>query len=222
MNYCRKCQIDVENELNGCPLCQGKLDRKPGLKELDFTKITFPMSDTLGFIRRILFFVFVLLVGLNITFNIILSISLFWAPYFIVVLFYAYFMMAHAMKSSRNMGLTIMTNVYLLSAMLLLLDAISGFHKWSIHYVIPFLVVIGILSLDLLISIRKSNHLDYLIYMFVVVLFGLALFPFLLLGLIEVVIPTMIAIYISFMTIIGMVVFGNKQTFNEFVKRFHI
>lgn len=222
MKYCKNCHVTIENDLALCPLCQGTLIKRKGELEYDYPTNAVVDKDYKGKIRKILIYLFLCLVGLNITLNILLSISLLWAPYFIWVLLYAYFMIFSAMKSYQNMGLTIMGNVYLLSIIFLCLDLLNGFSKWSIHYAIPLLIIAGIVSLAIVMTLRKTNYIDYLIYLLVISIFGMGLLPLLLLGLMQVILPTIVSIFLSFIAFLGMLLFGKNESRMEFLKRFHV
>lgn len=222
MKKCNKCRVIIENDLMFCPLCHYKVENSEGRCENDFTFGHSKHNDFESKIRKILMFIFIFLVGLNITLNIILAISLLWAPYFILVLLYAYLMMIRAMKSNRNIGITVVLNVYILSTIMLVLDIMNGFQKWSINYVIPLMIMAGIIALTIFLTIKRSDFIDYIIYMFSIAFFGLILLPFLVFGLISVLLPTIITSFVSFVALFGIFVFGNRESRNEFKKRFHM
>ncbi|MDD2519272.1 MAG: DUF6320 domain-containing protein, partial [Bacilli bacterium] len=144
-----------------------------------------------------------------------------WAPYAIVILFYAFLLLRVGLKSYKNIGTIVLINVYMLSIIGFILDMILGFSRWSINYLIPILILAGILALVIFICINKMDFLVYFIYMLIITLFGLTLLILLWADIVTVEKPSIITAFISFIVIIGMFMFGDKKAENEFAKRFH-
>ena len=221
MKYCNRCKVIIENNLDNCPLCKQKVINKNLNCEKDFPQYKKNNQDILDNIMRLFIFIFIVLIGTNIFLNIALSFKTIWAPYTIVILFYAYLMIRIALKTYHNIGAIVSINVFMLSIILFILDLFLGFTKWSFNYAIPFLILGGILSLVIFMLIKPIHFLDYLIYVIIITLFGLSLLIFLWLGLVSIKIPTIITAFISFLTIIGIFIFGEKPAKEELKKRFH-
>lgn len=221
MRYCNKCKVTIENDLDKCPLCKQKTLKRNETAENDFPLQKVVGEDTIKRIMRILVFIFIALIATNIVLNLIFSFRLIWAPYSIIVLFYAYLLIRTAIRSYKNIGTIVMINVYMLSMMSFILDIILGFSRWSINYVIPILILAGIIALVIFIFIRPTNFLAYFIYMLIIAVFGLTLLILLWAGFVTIKTPSIITSSVSMLVIIGMFMFGDNKAKNEFVKRFH-
>ena len=221
MRYCNKCKVLIENDLNNCPLCKQKTLKRNETAENDFPVQKTVEEDTIRKIMRLLVFIFIAIIGTNIVLNLTFSFKFIWAPYSIVVLFYAYLLIKAAMKSYRNVGTIVMINVYMLSIIGFILDMILGFTRWSVNYLIPILVLAGIIALIIFIIIKPTHFLSYFIYMLIIAVFGVTLLVLLWAGFVTVKTPSIITAFMSFLSIIGMFMFGDKEAKNEFVKRFH-
>lgn len=221
MRYCNRCKVIVENDLDNCPLCKQKTLKRNETAENDFPIQRIVGEDTISRIMRILVFLFLVLIGTNIVLNLTFNFKFIWAPYSIVVLFYAYLLIRTALKTYKNIGTIVMINVYMLSIMGFILDMILGFSRWSINYLIPIVISAGIIALIIFILIKPTNFLTYFIYMIIIALFGIILLILLWADIVTVKTPSVITAFVSLLSIIGMFMFGDKSAKNEFVKRFH-
>jgi hypothetical protein len=222
MRYCNNCKVTIENDFDLCPLCKKKTIKSSNdTLENDFPMQNISKGDMNKKIARLFVFAFIALIGLNILLNLIFSFTFIWAPYSIVILFYAYLMIMNAMRSYRNIGTIVVINVYMLSIIGFILDMILGFSGWSLDYLAPILILAGIISLVIFIFIKPLLFLNYFIYMLTITFFGIIQLVLLLSNIIEFKVISIIAVFTSIMTIIGMFMFGDKKAKNEFIKRFH-
>lgn len=221
MKYCNICKVVIENDLNTCPLCKQRIHKHTGIAEKDFPIKKIMSEDTMRTIMKLMLFLFVALIGINTVLNVSFAYKAIWAPYFIIVLFYAYLLLRAAMKSYRNIGTVVMINVYMLSIIGFILDMFLGYTSWSINYLIPFVILAGIIALTIFIMIKPSLFLEYFIYMIIIATFGLTLLILLWCGLVTVKQPSIITAFVSFLAIVGMFIFGDNSAKNEFIKRFH-
>jgi hypothetical protein len=221
MKYCNRCKVIIENDLSNCPLCEQRTLKRNEIAEKDFPIQKAVSEDTTRKIMRILLFIFIVVIGSNLVLNVAFDFTFIWAPYTIVILFYAFLLLRAAFKSYKNIGTIVVINVYMLSIIGFILDIILGFSRWSINYLIPILILAGIIALVIFICINKTNFLVYFIYMLIIALFGLTLLILLWADIVTVEKPSIITAFISFIVIIGMFMFGDKKAKNEFDKRFH-
>jgi len=221
MKYCNRCKVTIENDLSNCPLCEQKTLKTNKVAEVDFLIQKAISEDTTRIIMRILLFIFIVVIGANIVLNVAFDFTFIWAPYTIVILFYAFLLLKTAIKSYKNIGTIVLINVYMLSIIGFILDVILGFSRWSINYLIPILILAGIVALVIFICINKTDLLVYFIYMLIIASFGLTLLILLWANIVTVEKPSIITAFISFIVIIGMFMFGDRKAKNEFVKRFH-
>lgn len=175
MLYCPKCRVYVRGERKTCPLCQSPLT---GTAE----NPAFPKLHQRSISR---FSTWKLALFVTIVFEVVMGSIWFmthsawplWAMLFgiialgdiLVVLYY------HNSLIKR-----ITLQMYMAMAILLVIDQRTGWHGWSLEWVIPFMFI---LLIPLTIIIERASHLtleDYVIYLFLDVLFSLAQLPFIL------------------------------------------
>jgi hypothetical protein len=221
LRYCNRCDITVENNLNNCPLCHKTLLKNDNKVIKDFPVQAKNKEDLNKKIINLLVFLFLLMIGINIVLNLAFSFRFVWAPYSIVILFYIYLMVKTSLMTYKNIGSIVVINVYMLSVMGFILDMILGFRGWSIDYLMPILILAGTISLVIFLFIKPKMFLNYFIYVLTITFFGIIELVLLLLGIIKYRVVSIIAIFISIMSIIGLFMFGDEAARNEFIKRFH-
>src|SRR5699024_6004437 len=59
--------------------------------------------------------------------------------------------------------------------MLFILDAASGSSKWSIHYVIPFLVMLATMFVTIIVLLKRMKWREYIGYLSTMVILGFIL-----------------------------------------------
>ncbi|MDD3048618.1 MAG: DUF6320 domain-containing protein [Bacilli bacterium] len=221
MRYCNKCKVTIENDNLNCPLCNLQTTKINNKFENDFPNgITLKKENTL-IIKKIIFFIFIFLLGLNVLLDVILSTKIIWAPYAIVPLLYAYIIIKLGIRSYRAIGTIIMSGVFTVSIICIIIDTFLGFTKWSFNYVIPFSVLAGILALFIFIFIKPTYFINYLLSMLTTAFLGISILIFLLNGYVTVRIPSIIAVFVSFMAVIALFLFGDREIRHELGKRFH-
>jgi hypothetical protein len=221
LKYCNRCNIIVENDLNNCPLCNQYLLKKDNKIIKDFPIQKRNENDLNKKIINLLVFLFLLMIGTNIVLNLAFSFKFIWAPYSIVILFYIYLMIRGSLITYKNIGSIVVINVYMLSIIGFILDMILGFRGWSIDYLMPILILAGTISLIIFLFIKPKMFLNYFIYVLTITFFGIIELVLLLSGIIKYKVISIIAVFISIMSIIGLFMFGDEAARNEFIKRFH-
>jgi hypothetical protein len=141
----------------------------------------------------------------------------------IVVLGVVYFwvLLRSTFKAKVNVGLKLVIQMLMLSSLVVGIDAVSGFSRWSLNYVVPFLSMASLLAI-IAVLLGKVKFAEYLLYLLAAVILGFIPFILWLVNLIDVLWPSLAAASLSFATIIGMIVFADKETKEELKKRFHI
>ena len=221
MKYCVRCKVIIENKAEHCPLCHKNVIKKGKPPEWDFPYQKNIKNNLNKYIIRVLAFLYIALIGLNVVLNLAFSHKKIWAPFSIIILLYIYLIVKTAIISYRNIGTIVVLNVYMLSLVGFILDLILGYSGWSIDYLMPILILAGIISLIVLTFIKPFFFENYFIYMLTITFFGIIQLVFLLTGLVNYKVISVITFFVSLLTVIGMFVFGDKKAINEFIKRFH-
>jgi hypothetical protein len=147
--------------------------------------------------------------------------SLFWSGVVACSLLYALITIRNTIISKTHIGGKVLIQFISLSALVFVVDICSGFEKWSTNYVIPWLIVLSTLIITIVAFAKKSRWADYTGYLFATFFISLCPIFLFIFNLATVIWTSIAAIVYSILTIIGLVIFSDKQFKDETKKRFH-
>ena len=129
---------------------------------------------------------------------------------------------ATAARKRRNISKTILYQIVIISSILVVLDLLTGWHKWSINYGIPAMSLFGVLTIAVIAMIMYRSIEDYVIYLIMNGLFALIPLIFVLTGFVDVQWPSVVSILLSVISLSGTMLFSGIDTLSELKKRLHI
>lgn len=226
VKYCDKCNVRVAGNPEICPLCQKELveisddDSILGTKEIYPHVKTIYEAHSMGF--RILGFLSVAVITITVMFDLLLSHGITWSIFVIagVLCFWGSFYAAFHMR--KNIPKTMLFQVSFLCMIVFLWDYMTGFHGWSMDYVIPILCLSNLLVLFVLSRIYQQDAEDYMIYLIIGALFGLVPFIFYMAGSLYVKLPSILCTTCSILFITAVIIFQGSRIREELKKRLHI
>ena len=129
--------------------------------------------------------------------------------------------MAYAKR--HNLLKSILWQLIVCSFGSVLWDYFIGWGGWSLEYAVPILSIISLVSMLVLRIIYKYEENEYVIYIILASVFG-AVFSIvtILFGWVKMVIPAVISIGLSVITVAGMLLFKTSEMTEELEKKFHI
>ncbi|MGG1633274.1 DUF6320 domain-containing protein [Paenibacillus sp. FSL K6-3182] len=223
MRLCNRCNVSVDDQHDYCPLCSRPLGNR-GNSASEYPSYAKLHQETAVFTRTKLFlFLTISAIVLSITIN-LLTLQLnpkLWSAIVTTGLIYAWVIVKDTILSKAHIGKKILFHYAILALFLLVIDIFVGFMKWSTTYAIPLFGMAATFMMTLLAIIKKSlwhNDIGYLLAMFFISLCPAILFIF---QLADVIWPSVAAIVYSLLTIIGMIIFSDRQFKEEIKKRFH-
>lgn len=219
MMNCSKCQVSVRGTAQRCPLCQGDLKGEENAREQVFPHIKPQKSKRLflsvmGFIS--------VAVG-AICFAINLSFPTKWWSLFVIAGILSFWVSFSAVIRKRgNIHKTIVWQVVLLSIIAIAWDVGTGFHNWSIDFVIPIVCTAAMITMAAVGKIRKLKVVDYMIYLIIDSVLGAASLILLLCGAVQVVLPSALCIAASVISLGALFIFEGKAMRSELKRRMHL
>lgn len=222
-NYCKRCSATVDARLRNCPLCGEYLsdtvyrgyEAYPKYEETAEKK-------SMGFFTKLMIFLSVI-VGLVCVFiNILTWKNYLWSGFVVAGILYLWLFVAHTVLSKTSVGMKILIQLIIVSLAIYVIERVSPAGHWALDYVIPFVIMCATLVMIIFSLVKRMHWRDYVLYLLMVVALGfvpIVLFAF---GLAQVVWPSATAALFSLLTLIGMIIFADKEIKNETKKRFHL
>lgn len=219
MQYCEQCKVSVRGGDSICPLCQHRLQ---GEKEEDL----YPKLQTIY--KKFELFFKLLIVGtissamICVGVNLILPQAGFWSLYAIFGLIGFWISLVNVLKRRDNLLKSIAVQAFVLTILCVILDFLMGWSNWSLDYFIPIAYSVELLSLYIIALVKRLPPEEYIIYMISALLFCIVPITLYLTGLLTVMLPSIICLVLSVITLVWLIVFEGKRLFWEFKKRFHL
>lgn len=109
----------------------------------------------------------------------------------------------------------------ILSGACILWDRFTGWQGWSVDYAFPAICLVILISFQIIARVQKLTAPEYMIYYILAGLFGLLPSLFAAIGLTHVVFPSVICSGLSFLFLVGLLLFKGKDVLAELYRKFH-
>ncbi len=227
MRYCECCKVRIQGSHEHCPLCQRILTIHENVGESSCVESVeaFPYIPSIYksnyIVFKIMSFISIALVIVSITLNLIISNKHWWSLFVVlgVVCFWIFFYVAFSKR--KNIPKNILYQVVIISFFVFVWDHLTGWKGWSVDFVIPILCFMDLLVLLVLSKILHSDVDDYIIYMLIAGIFGIAPILFYLFGFLHYALPSIICIASSVLFLSGTVIFQGDKIKEELKRRLH-
>ena len=175
MQYCPKCRISIRGDKTECPLCGGRVTGDPepgGFPVLERNRFSHMSLVKVGTFCLLTFFIIMM------SLEILYDFKLAWVPFAVMGALIAWGDLMVGIYYRNNLIKTLFVETYLAMAVCILIDTLTGWHGWSLAYVLP----IGFVMLVFVtIGVGRAANLrleEYIIYIFVTILLSmLQIFP---------------------------------------------
>ena len=220
MKKCYRCNVFIKSNVSKCPLCNGGIE-----DELDGENI-FPIIPNI-YKKHKLFFkslLFLSILGsvLCLIINYLVNKEIGWAWFVIAGIISFWITFITGIKKRNNFMTLLFVEIILILISSIVWDYFTGWHFWSITYVLPFLCIAYITILFSLRIFLKNIFKDHIIYIYINSLIGLVPLYFILRDKLTTKWPSIICVIFSIFSILLLAIFNHKQMKNELERRLHI
>ncbi|WP_166626230.1 DUF6320 domain-containing protein [Jeotgalicoccus sp. S0W5] len=221
MNRCSECEINTKQR--ACPLCHQLLSTTDLPKE----ERAYPAYDQKRFkvkdrLAKFAVFGGILASIICLLVNIIVMPRFLWVFYVAVAVFYLLVSLNHTILSPSHLGGKIIAQVVSLTILLLVIDAMTGSLQWSVDYVMPLIILAGIVLICMLIIKVRMKWTGYI--SFLLMMIGLGYLPLILYftGVSHVLWPAVSAASLGTVSFILMLLIANESFMTQLMRRFHL
>lgn len=221
MLSCKNCGVRLVGTYDRCPLCKGSLTGSPGGTENVFPPLP-PRGEAKQRLLPWLALGSVAAAAVSTAVNLILPSGGWWFLLVLGGMASSWLSLALVLKKRRNIPKTILWQVGLLSVLAFVWDRLTGFHGWSLDYVLPSLCTGSMIAMAVIARIRKLNIQNYILYLVIDCVFGLLSFALLVMGKVRVVLPSAVCFASTVIFLAALLSFEGKALLAEFQRRFHL
>ncbi|MBP3284573.1 MAG: hypothetical protein J6M02_03645 [Clostridia bacterium] len=222
MKYCAKCKVNVAGNREKCPLCQSSLtalDREDREEVFPFIK---KKKGKLGLFLKIFLLVSFIAIVTSIIVNVQVPESGNWCKFVVCGIICAWICIGIAIKKRKNILKNIFYETSVIALFAVFWDAFTGWHNWSLEFAVPIIFVVSMLLMALLSRVMRICAEEHLVYLCVLILFGVIPQIFLVRGMLAVKLPSLICVGIGGILFFILLLFEGKKMWQELKKRLHI
>jgi len=217
--YCEKCKVTVRGKYARCPLCQRKLKGETG--EEIFPEPVQETKKIKAFLRFCSFASIVVLV-LSIAINFAFPDYGWWSIFVLAGMTSLWILLGVLINKKDNILTTMIWQAAIISVLATAWDILTGFRGWSVEFVIPILLTANMAGMALFAQITRIRQEDYLIYLVIDSSWGLLCVFFIVFNVAEIVIPSIICVCASVISLSALNIFEGRALRAELRRRLHL
>lgn len=220
MNKCNYCNVFIKDNTNRCPLCGGVIECKT--EGVDTYPNVMKTERAISFVFRLMLFISIVAIVTCISVNRTTGVSVQWS--LIVAFSFLYVLLILYMFVKENAGYRVRMYGIVAAGVLLVIaiDYILGFRRWSVNYVLPAAIIVLNLTLIILMIVNRRNWQSYTLLIIATV--PIALIPVIFYKLEIITVPYLVQIAFAFalFSSLGVIILGGSRAKNELYRRFHV
>jgi len=221
MKICEKCVVSVSGRFEKCPLCRHTL-----IGENQDEYETFPFVPLIkhkhSLLLRLLQLCSATVVIVSLIINWMLPQSGFWSLFVIAGVACLWLSLVIIIRKQHNVLKHLSYQVTVVSVLSVLWDIFTGWYGWSVDFVIPIVFVSAMSATAILAHIVKIQTETYIIYSFLLMLYGIVPAVFVLSGLSTIIYPSLICVAGSLLSFAALFIFEGRNMAAELKRRLHL
>jgi len=221
MKICEKCNINIIGKRESCPLCQGLLTGRDEEQEDVFPHISTIYKQHNMFFKAFIL-ISIIIATVTVAINIMFPQKGAWSFFILGGLASVWISLISAINKRNNIPKNIVYQVMIISIAMVVWDFMTRWKGWSIEYVIPLICVFAMISMAIISKVMKLNIEDYILYLIIDGLFGIIPFVFILIGILDVIYPSLICVVTSIISLSTILLFEGESMHAEMKKRLHL
>ena len=225
MNRCGNCHVFVSESLASCPLCRQKMRKEQDRGERWYPDYETPRLKKMQRLSyRICLFLSIALCLISGFINLLTyeqARHKLWFLYVVAAVLYLWLLIGNTILSASRKGAKLILQTVGISLLLYIIDANSGYHRWSLNWAIPFLLTASILSMMTAFFSRKKMWNEYIGYAIAMTAMGFLPVLLFVCKVTKILWPSAVCALSAVLYLIAMFVFSSKQLKKDLKHRFH-
>lgn len=220
MQYCEHCNVQIKGTHKNCPLCQNALSDTYKNEENLFPVI--PEMYKKNLILRMMIFISISIITISIAVDAMFPVKFNWLMFVIAGIGCIWASLAVVIWKRHNIPKSIVLQVAVITILAVLWDWRTGWHGWSIDYMLPLICVLAMIVMYITAKVLHLGVHDFLIYLVLDGIFGFLPLIFIIFGGLHVLYPSIICVSISVLSLSAILLFEGENIKEELDKRMHI
>lgn len=213
--------MTVSGNPEKCPLCRNTLTGEGRDDNEVFPFVPIAKYEH-SLLNRMLKLCSAAIVIASLTVNWMLPRSGFWSLFVVAGVACVWIAVGTAIRKRHNILKNMAYQVTIISILSVLWDVFTGWHGWSIDFVIPIAFVSAMSATSILALIRKMQAGTYLVYMFLLILYGIIPAIFVLIGWSKIILPSLLCVAVSLFLLAALFILEGGNVAEELKRRLHL
>lgn len=138
MRHCKKCNVKLDIISNKCPLCNSEIgDNKNNNSSYPIINLVV----TTSLFRKLVFFVACIISVAVMILNYALTPDIKWSLFVILQIYSSYYVFYNILNGRKKVIKLLLSLNIIVSSLSIFWDVYTGFHGWSVNYVLPSLCI---------------------------------------------------------------------------------
>lgn len=220
MRKCGKCSLTLRGSPARCPLCHGDLGGAPEGEEV------FPVVPSALWrhrtVIRLMWFITLVVAVVCVAVNLGTRPGRWWSLFVLAGLGSFWLSFAFVTSKRGNIPKAILWQVGVISFLAVAWDLATGFHLWSLDFVVPILCTCALVAMAAASWALRLEIQDYILYLLLDSLFAIIPLAFILLDVVRVVYPSVICVAAGAISLGALWVFEGPALWAELRRRTHL
>ena len=221
MKICERCAVTVSGGFVKCPLCQNALkgENANEYEVFPFVPLVKHKHYTL---YRFLQLCSSVIVIASLSINWMLPQTGYWSLFVLAGVACVWLSLVTAIQKRKNILKNLAYQVTIVSVLSVLWDIFTGWNGWSVDFVIPISFVCVMAATAVLARILRMQTDVYIIYSFLLILYGIIPAIFVVSGLSAVIFPSVICAACSLFSLAALLIYEGRGMIEELKRRMHL
>ena len=220
MSRCRKCNVEILDETERCPLCDSVLEQTEELENM-YPNVVIA-ARKMALIARVYLFSAILLETLLVVINATGDFQTWWSVIAGLGFLYGYLVIRFAILGKAGYKSKVMVLVLIAVLLAVISDFLVGYNGWSVTYALPIAIVCLDAVIVALMILNKRNWQSYMMWQIMMIFFSVISLEFSVAGIASAPLWGELAFGASVALFLGTLIIGGRRARTELKRRFHI
>ena len=208
----------LKTNSNVCPLCHNKID----LKQKDSIYPELKTYSNYNLLIRLSLFITICGIIFSLLINYWVNKEISWSVFVILGILSFWLTFSTGINRKHNFMRILFTEILSIMILSIIWDLLTGFHKWSLMFVLPLLCIAYTITFLIIRIFTRQTRKEYILYIYLNSLIGLIPLYFIIVNKLSILIPSYISVSISIFALIFLFIFNQRTLEDEIERRLHI
>lgn len=220
MSKCIRCQVEILDETERCPLCDSVLEKTVEVENM-YPDVRVK-SRKMSFISKIYLFCAILAEVILVYLNIKLESRIWWCIITGLSLLYVYLVLRFAIIGKSGYKAKVIVLMMIAISIEVIIDFVTGYNGWSVNYALPAGILLVDAAIIVLMIVNIKGWQSYLVWQLFMIICSLVPLALYLSGIVTKPGLTFIALGCSVFLFLGTFIIGDRRARVELKRRFHV